>query len=63
MGKYDGMTVNERLYESGLMDAFDNAKANGDREAMKSVLLEVGLLTADDGKSAEKMIDLYLQDN
>jgi len=32
-----GMTVNERLYESGLMEIYDNAMKN-DKELAKSIL-------------------------
>lgn len=63
MGKYDSMTVNERLFVAGLMDAFDNAKASGDRKAMQRVLLEVGLLATGDVKGVNRIIDTYLRDN
>jgi len=40
---YNGMTVNERLYESGLFNEFDNAYENGNIEKMKRILKEVSV--------------------
>ena len=37
------MTVNERLCEAGLMDAYEAAKAGGDLKAINDVLMKVGL--------------------
>ncbi|PPK95801.1 hypothetical protein LY01_01394 [Nonlabens xylanidelens] len=44
----DGMTVNERLYVSGLMDIFDQAKKN-DKDLAKTILkaLKVDLKSID----------------
>jgi hypothetical protein len=39
----DGMTVNERLFELGLTDAFDAAIVNRDRDAALRVLERAGL--------------------
>ena len=36
-----GMTTNERLFESGLMDDFDQAVAQGDTDKVRSVLRSV----------------------
>jgi hypothetical protein len=36
--KVDGMTVNERLFELGLMDAFDAAIGNRDHDAAVNIL-------------------------
>lgn len=41
--KYAGMTVNERLYVSGLMDEFDEAVEKKDTEKVRSILEEVEL--------------------
>lgn len=41
--KYQGMTVNERLYVSGLMDAFDRAIKEKDILKVKSILEDVEL--------------------
>lgn len=37
------MTVNERLFEAGLLDAFDAAAKAQDRAKMISILSKVGL--------------------
>ena len=41
--KYAGMTVNERLYVSGLLDEFDEAVEKKNAEKARSILEEVGL--------------------
>jgi hypothetical protein len=41
--KYGGMTVNERLYLSGLMDEFDKALLRQDTNTLISILKEVEL--------------------
>ena len=41
--KYVGMTVNERLYSSGLMDEFDEAVEKKDTEKVRSILERVEL--------------------
>lgn len=38
---FKGMTVNERLYLSGLMDAFDLARERHDKEQLIEILREV----------------------
>jgi hypothetical protein len=41
--KYAGMTVNERLYVSGLMDEFDKAVTKKDVKRVILILEKVGL--------------------
>lgn len=41
--KYAGMTVNERLYVSGLMDEYDEAVEKKDAEKVRSILKQVEL--------------------
>lgn len=41
--KYAGMTVNERLYVSGLMDEFDDAVKKKNTEMVRSILEKVEL--------------------
>lgn len=41
--KYGGMTVNERLYVSGLMDKFDNAVQKKDSKKAREILQKVEL--------------------
>jgi hypothetical protein len=43
MGEYSGMTVNERLYVSGLMEKFDNAVKGKDINEIISILKSVDL--------------------
>lgn len=39
--RYKGMSVNERLYVSGLMDAFDKAVKENDIEKVTDILKKV----------------------
>ena len=41
--KYAGMTVNERLYVSGLMDEFDEAVEREDTDKVRAILEKVEL--------------------
>jgi hypothetical protein len=40
---YSAMTVNERLIVAGLLDAYDEAAASGDRHRINAVIAKVGL--------------------
>lgn len=42
-GRYSGMTVNERLYDAGLLDRFNAAARDRNRDAMIALLASVGL--------------------
>ena len=41
--RYSGMTVNERLFVSGLIDKFDKAVNKRDAEKIRSILKKVEL--------------------
>lgn len=41
--KYSGMMVNERLYESGLLNEFDKSVKEKDIEKVRSILKEVDI--------------------
>jgi len=43
MSKYDGMTTNERLWEAGILDSFDEAMRELDGVRMKELLVMVDL--------------------
>lgn len=43
MNKYEGMTVNERLYASGLIDEFDKALKRKDVEIVIKILKKIDL--------------------
>jgi hypothetical protein len=53
--QFKGMTVNERLYESGLLTAWDTAFLRKDRNAMIDILRQVDL-----SEQAEWIIDELL---
>ena len=43
LGKFDAMTVNERLYAAGLAEEFQRTRLEGDLEEINAVLAKVGL--------------------
>ena len=49
MGKYDAMTVNERLFVAGPFDDYDRALAENDEAAFTEVLAKVDLRRDDNG--------------
>ena len=54
-----GMTVNERLYLSGLLDDFEKAAMQGNKEELKSILEKVYL----NSESIEAIIENELSKN
>jgi hypothetical protein len=58
MSVYDGMTVNERLFEAKLVNDFDNAVIHRDKDKIIAILRKVEL-SADDAK---KCCDSILSD-
>ena len=52
---YSAMTINERLAEAGLLDAFDIAATSRDREAMMRLLAEVDV--ADPASTADPILN------
>jgi hypothetical protein len=53
--RFRGMTVNERLFETGLLEKWDNAARTRDRRAMIEILSQVDL-----GNQAERLADVVL---
>lgn len=53
---YSGMTLNERLFNAGILDAFDAAARRRDRGAMVRLIQEVDV-TRDE---AERSVDTIL---
>ena len=54
-GKYSGMTVNERLWDAGIMDAWDAAVISRDRDRMIELLGRIELAS-----EAEWIVDTTL---
>ena len=53
---YSGMTTNERLYASGLVDQFDLAAKSRNRDTMIHILLQVNIPAADAASIANKIL-------
>jgi hypothetical protein len=49
--KYGGMTMNERLVMSGLIDQWDAAVAKRDRERLLRICAQVGIADGPTGRS------------
>jgi hypothetical protein len=47
MGKYAGMTVNERLFDAGMLDAFARCIERGDDAGAIDILSKVEMSTRD----------------
>ena len=58
MADYSGMTTNERLFEAGLLDAFDDAVRNGHRRKM----IDLPTLVQFEEDAANGMVDRILAD-
>ena len=53
--QYAGMTVNERLFEAGLLDDFDAAVKRGDKAAVVALLERVELIPEEARDSADTL--------
>jgi hypothetical protein len=53
---YGGMTINERLFEAGLLEQFYRAAKSRNRETMIEILTKVSLLPEDAVWTADKML-------
>ena len=51
-----GMTVNERLFVTGLLDRFDDAARDGNRDLMVQLLMQVGLDEANANESVRLIL-------
>ena len=58
--KYAGMTVNERLHVSGLMDEFDKAVEDRDVDRIRGILSNVEL-TEESIKPILEQLGLFLE--
>ena len=54
--RYAGMTVNERLFDARLLDAFDEAVRRGDRDGMVQMLTRVDVDPKEAVDTADKII-------
>ena len=55
--KYSGMTVNERLFEAGLMSAFDQAARARNKTKMVEILKKVELTDAQANETSVAIIN------
>ena len=56
MGKFDGMTGNERLYTAGLLDAWDRAFKARDRAELIAIYGQVEFTSEDAAASVDRML-------
>jgi hypothetical protein len=56
--KFKGLTVNERLYESGLIEAFDKAVEENDVQKVTTILKKVEITEESEIKSILKAVGL-----
>ena len=43
VGRFAGMTVNERLFGANLLTAFDAARSSWDKQTFRSIFYKIGL--------------------
>lgn len=56
MSKYGAMTINERLFAAGVLEAFDQATRDGDRDKMIAFLAMVEIDEAEAGKTVDAIL-------
>ena len=54
--QFAGMTVNERLFEAGLLETFNQTARERNREAMLSILLKVELTTEQAAETTDTIL-------
>lgn len=57
MGVYDGMTINERLFEAKLLEQFDDAVRQRNKEKMIEILKSVDLTDTDAMACSETVLN------
>jgi hypothetical protein len=57
MSRYAAMTVNERLFVAGLLEALDKAARDGNRDAMVAYLITVEIGEEDAKKTVETILE------
>ena len=54
--EYSGMTVNERLFAAGLLEAFDSAVRVRNREGMLEILIKVEMEPEGAARTADRIL-------
>jgi hypothetical protein len=55
--KYSGMTLNEMLFQSGLLESFDDAIRKKDRATLLGILKKVNIDSENGGKIIQTIFD------